>query len=311
MALPAILAKLNDRFFRAAALRQARADLASLGETRWRALRQARLLIETARRVAEPVEALPPGDRPAILLSLYRDAVYWALVCRRADGDETPRDLKTLWAETPVEDLLPAAGDRETLESVKDRLAEPGPASLDVANEDAAQTRAFAEALVTGLDASRRRVDQALGQRWSRIALVAGAVLLLGYGARVLAIGPNLLANKPFRTSSSWAGCAADPPCTSLLFHTDNENNPWVEFDLGAPRTFHRIEVTNRSDCCAERAVPLIAEVSPDRVHWMPLGSRDTDFSTWTIKFPAQTARYLRLRAPRVTTLHLKEVAVR
>jgi hypothetical protein len=99
--------------------------------------------------------------------------------------------------------------------------------------------------------------------------------------------------------------------CSGILFHTNDEANPWAELDLGAPKKFHRIEVTNRDDCCAERAVPLIVETSTDGSHWAEVGRRDKEFSTWTLTFPAQKARYIKFRVPRTTVLHLKQVAVR
>jgi len=129
-------------------------------------------------------------------------------------------------------------------------------------------------------------------------------------GLRRLAVGPNLLADRPFRLSSSWSGCANDPECPGLLFHTNAEDNPWVEFDLGAPKSFHRLEVTNRTDCCGERTVPLVAEISDDRATWKEIGRRDAEFTTWVLKFPPQKARYLRLRIARNSTFHLKDVTL-
>jgi hypothetical protein len=103
----------------------------------------------------------------------------------------------------------------------------------------------------------------------------------------------------------------ADPGCQALLFHTDPENNPWVEFDLLGPTKIERIEITNRTDCCAERAIPIVAEVSMDRTNWMPVGRRDTEFAGWTIKFTPRTARYVKLRLVGMKTFHLKKVAIR
>jgi hypothetical protein len=305
MNVRSMLGRLNDRFFRAAPLREARAQMLSLGEDRERALRQARLLVEVARRTADPVEPLPSGSRSGVVLSLYRDAVRWALVAGRAAPGEPPAELAALWAEVSADRTSSLAPDPE----VVDAFGRAG--SLDATPEDVAKVQAVADAMVRELEAPRQRVGQLLGQRWSRIAVVCGAVLALGYGARALVLGPDLLAGKPFRTSSSWAGCAGDPPCTRLLFHTDPEANPWVEFDLGSPKRLHRLEVTNRTDCCSERALPLVAEVSKDRVSWTEIGRREAEFSSWTLKFRPRTARYLRLKVPRETAFHLKSVAAR
>jgi hypothetical protein len=101
-----------------------------------------------------------------------------------------------------------------------------------------------------------------------------------------------------------------DSECTSLLFHTDPENNPWVEFDMGKPTTFHRIDVKNRTDCCSDRAVPLIVEISTDHTTWTEIGRKDVEWTSWTINVPPKTARYIKLHVPKNVAFHLKKVAV-
>src|SRR5262245_45676547 len=83
--------------FRPAALRDARLGLPAADDARAVAARQAKLVLEIARRTAEPAEALPPGGQQAVLLGLYRDAIYWALAARRAGAGEPPADLRALW----------------------------------------------------------------------------------------------------------------------------------------------------------------------------------------------------------------------
>ena len=80
----AIPRRVFEWIFRPAALREARAGLRAPDDPREAAARQAKLVLEVARRTAEPAEALPPGGQPAVLLALYRDAIYWALAARRA-----------------------------------------------------------------------------------------------------------------------------------------------------------------------------------------------------------------------------------
>ena len=103
------------------------------------------------------------------------------------------------------------------------------------------------------------------------------------------------------------------PPnhCGDLFFHTQPQDSPWIDFDLGAVKSVHRVEVTNRSDCCQERAIPLIVEVSVDDKQWIQVARRDTDFAAWTATFPKQKARYVRFRVPRSTTLHFDDVVIR
>jgi hypothetical protein len=69
--------------------------------------------------------------------------------------------------------------------------------------------------------------------------------------------------------------------------------------------------VTNRTDCCSDRTVPLVAEISDDRATWKEIGRRDAEFTTWVLTFPPDRARYLRLRIARKSTFHLKEVTLR
>ena len=187
--------------------------------------------------------------------------------------------------------------------------SEPDP--LDVAEEDAARARDFAQALLAELDAPKRRVERTLFQRWWRVSLVVLLLAIAAMGVRKLSLGPNLLADKPMRVSSSWAGCSQDAGCQAVLFHTDPRLNPWVEFDLGARKTFSRLEVTNRSDCCSERAIPLVAEISDDRATWTQIGRNGTRILHLDAEFPPKTARYLKLRIARLSTFHLKDVALR
>jgi len=164
------------------------------------------------------------------------------------------------------------------------------------------------------LNALQRRIDRLQTQRWLRVPLVAVALIALVLGVRALTTSPNLAEGRPFRTSSTWSGwaaCEADGSCSDIIFHTDEQTNPWVEYDLGAPKKVRRIEVKNRSECCHERAVPLVVEISTDRDNWTEVARRDIEFSTWSTSFSPRIARYVRLRVARTTTFHLREVIVR
>jgi len=300
---------------RPAALREARAGLRAADDTREAAARQARLLVEVARRTAEPAEALPPGGQPALLLGLYRDAIYWALAARRADRSPPPADLRALWDASNPQLAAASPPDNEESAALRKALFDDyTPRGLEVSDADAARARTFAEALIWEMDGPRRHVKRVFAQRWLRVGLVAAVVLVLAIGARVWTLGPNLAQGRPFRLSSTfsgWAGCLANNGCSGLMFHTETENNPWVEIDLGAPKKVHRVEVINRGDCCADRAAPLIAEISNDRTTWTQVARREEPFGTWKASFPSRVARYVRLRAARHTVLHLQGVAVR
>lgn len=125
----------------------------------------------------------------------------------------------------------------------------------------------------------------------------------------------NLADGKAWRTSSKWIDCdptigRCGPHVTRILFHTNEDESPWFEIDLGTPTAFSSVSVQNRSDHMPERAVPLIVESSDDQLTWKELARRDENFSTWRAKFPTTTARFVRLRVPRRTFLHLEAVRV-
>jgi hypothetical protein len=301
--------------FRPAALRTARAGLVVGDGDRTAALRQAKLLLEVARRVEEPADALPPGAHPAVSLALYRDAIYWALAARQAGGGAPPSDLRAVWDSSGPQTLAAGAPDNQTVDALRRTLVDDyDPRGLAVKAADAARARAFAEALLWDAEAPRRRVHWVHAQRWLRLGAIALGVLLVVAGIRSLVRGTDLAAGKPFRISKDWPGwaeCVKSEDCEQLMFCTDLGNDPWVEIDLGAPKTIQRIDVANRDKCCQDRAVPLIVEISTDQKTWTQVARKDEEFSRWTVRFKPRTARWVRLKVLKQTMLHLKSVAVR
>ncbi len=96
-----------------------------------------------------------------------------------------------------------------------------------------------------------------------------------------------------------------------IFFHTATENGPWIEFDLSRPQRVGAVEVWNRSDCCMERAAPLVVETSMDDAHWREVARRHYSFSYWRVSFSSVEARYVRLRVDKKSQLHLESVAIR
>jgi F5/8 type C domain-containing protein len=120
---------------------------------------------------------------------------------------------------------------------------------------------------------------------------------------------------KPWTTSSAAFVCdPAHTLCggarTHILFHTVEEDAPWFEIDLRAAHELTGIEVRNRTDCCADRALPLIVEVSLDHQHYQRVARKFANFDSWKQQFPATRARYVRLRVGRRSSLHLEQVRV-
>jgi hypothetical protein len=185
-----IAGKTFEWIFRRATLRDARAGLPIADDPRAAAARQAKLLLEIARRTAEPAEALPAGALPAVTLGLSREAIYWALAARRADGGAVPSDLRALWDASQPQTSSASPPDNEASAALRRTLFDDyAPHALAVTAKDAARAREFAEALVWDLDAPRRRVERVLIQRWLRIALLGAVLVLLVIGGRVLTLG--------------------------------------------------------------------------------------------------------------------------
>jgi len=161
-------------------------------------------------------------------------------------------------------------------------------------------------------DPALRAEDLRIERRIRMGALAAGVVLALVTVRAVVWAWPD---THRFRASSGDWGFAETGTVGwrgdhGLFFHTKEEENPWVEIDLGAVREFDRVIVDNRDDCCSDRAVPLVVEVgeTPDKTHEV---ARKTEvFQRWVGTFPKQKARYLRLHVPRRTTFHLRSVEV-
>jgi hypothetical protein len=125
-----------------------------------------------------------------------------------------------------------------------------------------------------------------------------------------------LLAGKPWTASSKAYDChPKDMECggarSAMFFHTQEEEKPWIVLDMGAPQSFSRLEVVNREDCCADRAVPLVVEVSDDNQKWTEIARRTDQFREWETTFKPTTARYVRLRVDRRTSFHLVRVTLR
>ena len=132
------------------------------------------------------------------------------------------------------------------------------------------------------------------------------------------ALRPELARNAPWRVSSTLPeypaagrGFSTLEGGPDIFFHTRTEAEPWVEFDLGAGASVESVRVQNRLDCCRDRAALLVVECSADAATWRELARRAEPFYEWTATFARTPARYVRLRAPRTTTLHLAAVEIR
>lgn len=155
----------------------------------------------------------------------------------------------------------------------------------------------------------------ALRRHRRELAGATGVLLaVLGVAPLLELVHPDLLRNRPFRLSSEWAKCApAHESCgggtTRIFFHTQEEQSPFIEYDLGHIVALRRVTVVNRRDSgLGDRAVPLLVETSVDGKSFQLRARRDYWFDTWDATFEASAARYLRLRVDRKSVLHLERI---
>lgn len=251
------------------------------GDERWPSLRLALLLDAEALRVLLPED---PAARREHLAA-------------RADG----ADVDALLAAV---DRAPA--ERDILSP--ERLIDEG---------DRVHRLALRE-----LDALAARLD-VNGPRRRRLSLLAGgAMALVALTWAALRVAPRL--RPDLAPTAAWTASSVEPGYAAAglgassvgsaqpaFFHTAQQEDPWVRFDLvGRPEVGY-VEVTNRGDCCFERAVPLLVEGDLGDGRWRELARRTTSFFRWSTTFPRRRLRALRLRARGNTWLHLSVVEIR
>lgn len=240
-------------------------------------------------------------------ISLYREALVWLL------SPAAPCREKLDAAFDAAPDLTAAAGSPGELAWLRSILVERDfAATAELSREEchgaALRARAFAHTLLARAEAVNPLAVRQR-RRWRvAVALATTAFGLAGLLALTIgAVSPkNLAENKPWRTSSA---IDEDFP-SNIFFHTNRERDPWLTIDLGAPKLVHKLAITNRSDCAQERARPLLVELSLDDTNWHEVARNDLIFSQWNPSFRPETARYVRVRIPRVSALHLEKVKV-
>jgi hypothetical protein len=312
----------------------------------WRATEQLRQLARVTAHLAQQAQdpLLESGKSDAVASELYRQSSYWALralstMAVPAVGAAAPlppseldtpgrdaldTEIAAVWQRVDGDLLRRAAGDPEALALLESLVVTGSFASLAAVgpDEQARRTpilRQFALRLIDACEAPRSALDRLWYERALRLAMLLGIGLVLvvvwlsisSYRER----SNDLAAGKPWRASSEgYAGCRSPqqscPQVAGFFFHTNEEDKPWLEIDLGASQTFSAVRVKNRTDCCRERATPLVVEVSENRQDWKTVATRPNTFTSWKAEFEPTQARWVRLRAQRRTLLHFSEVRV-
>jgi hypothetical protein len=232
--------------------------------------------------------------------------------------------LADLWAES--ETCLTSAGGRQgTAELLDTRIRDASFA--DLAELPPAERMRFllslrrlAGTLLREIDAANCGVDQIWMRRMIRVGGVLVVAALLGVASLLLSTfvdqRRDVARGRPWTASSKYSEGGCESPlqrCSGspfFFFHTEEEHNPWLSVDLQSTQIVSAVRVINRPDCCSDRAVPLVVEVSTDQQHWQRVARRAEEFSDWRATFAPTPARWVRFRVSRRTCLHLREVRV-
>jgi len=184
----------------------------------------------------------------------------------------------------------------------------------------ARKLRVVAEGLLYGIEVSSGRYTPPWLSRALKVGLLLVTIVGIAWGAVSLREWmvelDNIARGKPWTVSSQYATASCRSPAQkcpespSFFFHTNEESQPWVEFDLGTVQPLSSVKVKNREDCCSDRAVPLLVETSSDGKQWKQQARKNDVFTTWTAEFPRVDARWVRLRLARKGMLHLAGVDI-
>jgi hypothetical protein len=320
-AKPRLPSRFFEFFWRGRALRGARVDLVQ-APVRLKQLHQrARTCFAAAQSALNPRGVGPWTYAPYLASDLFRQSCHWALAAITL-GDDEP---EAVWSRADRELLLKAAGNADNLEQLRPHIVQRSfvhfaQLTLEEQKALASGLQAFAGALLRVLEEPQRKIDRLWRQRVVRVGAVLTLFALLGLGNVLYAQhkrdASDIAHGKPWRASSEWAKCEpATHRCggltkTDIFFHTNEQESPWLELDLGSRQRFSSILIENRKDCCLDRAIPLVFEVSDDRQKWREVVRRTKPFRDWEQDIAPQTARYVRLYIARRSTLHLERVGL-
>ena len=289
--------------------------LPTLSERQGADLRQAFAVRRLAAETMASSDRQRAGALLPALIGIARNGAFWALSAMTSEP--APADIVEAFDRLPadtLDQLIPDASLRDRLRTTLTVSGEGwGRRPRGEQEQGLADLNALSTAILRRLTFAAQRLRAILLRRVVTCFLLL--IVVLGGIKAGLSFDwkPSLTAGQPWRASSTLEVCRprehyCAEAVTDILFHTLEEENPWVEFDLGSRRAFRRLVVKNRSDCCPDRAVPLALEVSDDRQTWREIARKTETFSTWKADLPVTRAQYIRLRVMRRSLLHLESV---
>ncbi len=297
----------------------------ALPEPGGRALLLARRAQQSADLARELATSAESTDAPpqANASELYRQSAYWAACAIAArDGGALHADyVESIWDGIGEPFLRKAVERPERVEALRAALrlgsfvyfAElPDDEHFSTFDE----LRKLSESLINEFYVRAHALQDVQLRRAWRLGLPVLAIVALAFGLSALGDTRDLARGKEWRASSRWGNVGCESPAQQcaespgFFFHTNEEKDPWIEFDLGSLHPVSVVKVDNRQDCCVERAFPMSVELSVDHKHWKEVARREQEFSHWTASFDSSKARWVRLRVHKVTHLHLDRVKI-
>jgi F5/8 type C domain len=262
-------------------------------------------------------------------VTLYCDAVallLFAVVLMHGDGPSLEAadaaSIDSAFARY-VEEGAMGTPPRE-VDEARHLVAEPHLRMESLGPEELATRRASLEAAAQWLRGhiEPRTVPQI---RRVRIKRLAGAAIvaagLLGWALASVFSAPNVALHRPVTASSLHQQSVAPGDGSGLVdgvyeinygIHTGFEATPWVMVDLQSSRKIAMVKVYNRADGWFDEGLPFVLELSQDGKEFNEVARRTEPFSQalpWTYS-GATEARYVRIRAPRLTYIALSEVEI-
>lgn len=310
---PSALARVGEWLWQTQALASAKNRATAITPRQRLQMEQARSLFDLGERVRDRITTVTSESTAITAQILFHQASLLALSALAPDG-ESP---EACWAAKQSH-IAKLAGLDPAAETRLNRLF-PAPFEVDASlsetqiNSDTELLQHALGLFVAEVEVPHRQVDVVRGIRAFHVTLAVLALVavsgLLGFSTIKRKLNPpNLLEGKSWHTSSTRPNTPTTPICSGtggFFFHTDEELNPWVQFDLGSVQSVRRVEVANRARF-ETRPLPLAIELSLDGKTWLEVARKTDAFTSWDVDFVPKDARYLRARAASKTWLHLE-----
>ncbi len=128
---------------------------------------------------------------------------------------------------------------------------------------------------------------------------------------------PSLRTGKQTRPEEDAVGALDGTKDGKWGFHTELEDNPWWQVDLGASTAIDRVLLFNRCDHTAGRIAQLMLSLSDDGKHFRQVYQHNgsvfhgqPDGKPLAVSLAGKTARFVRIQLPGKNCLHLDEVEI-